>query len=894
MFNSKGETPAASIVRSTCAYCGVGCGVDVTVTDGKATGINGSEDHPANFGRLCVKGTHLIDTLDESTRLLTPEVSGHQVSWSEAIQTVADKFTETIAKYGRDAIAFYVSGQLLTEDYYVANKLMKGYIGSGNIDTNSRLCMSSAVSAYKRAFGEDVVPCSYRDLEQTDLLIFIGSNAAWTHPVLYQRIERARQINPEVKLVVIDPRETPTSSGADLFLPIKPGTDGALYNGLLCYLANEEQLDTDYIAQHTTGFEETLKVANEWSLAKVARYCEVDIALIEQFYQWFATHNNAVSMYSMGINQSSSGVDKCHSIINAHLATGKIGREGCGPFSITGQPNAMGGREVGGLANQLTAHLDIENSDHQALVQQFWQSPTIAVKQGAKAVDMFDQIADKKIKAVWIMATNPAVSLPNTTKIKQALSQCDFVVVSDCVANNDTLEFAEVKLPATGWGEKDGIVTNSERRMSRQRASQFASGQARHDWQIICDVAKAMGFDGFNYQHQQEIFTEFAQLTGVDNQAKNRRLFDISGLGQLSIAQYNNMMPIQWPVTTENPQGGEQIFNDGRYVNDDLNAKFYPVVPSLPKQQTSNEFPWVLNTGRLRDQWHSMTRTSIAASLNEHTSKPYVYVSHQDGALLALKDDQIVKVSSAQGSIEVAVKLSSVMRKGQVFIPIHWNKQFAANATVATLFQGVVDPISGQPESKHVGVKIEAIDYQSFGEIYVNNAIKITSEYWLKTGLKHSDYWQLASQSLISFESLQQSIEIAGEWICQSQQGGKQFQFICLQEGQIKIAGYFSTTAPVISQPWIDQLFEQKKLTVEQIQSLLTKQSPEDAEATRKVCSCFSVSKGEVITAIVQGCQSVMALGKALKCGTNCGSCKPELQALLDEHQHEIPIKQLA
>lgn len=894
MFNSQGDAPAASLVRSTCAYCGVGCGVDVTVTDGKATGVNGSEDHPANFGRLCVKGTHLIDTLDESTRLLTPELFGHQVSWSKAIQAVADTFADTIAQYGRDSVAFYVSGQLLTEDYYVANKLMKGYIGSGNIDTNSRLCMSSAVSAYKRAFGEDVVPCSYRDLEQTDLLILIGSNAAWTHPVLFQRIERARQINPHFKLVVIDPRETPTSLSADLYLSIKPGTDGALYNGLLNYVANEKKLDTDFIAHYTNGFSDTLQAAEEWTLTKVAAYCELELTLVEQFYHWFATHQTAVSMYSMGVNQSTSGVDKCHSIINAHLATGKIAREGCGPFSITGQPNAMGGREVGGLANQLTAHLDIENSDHQVLVQQFWQSPTIAQKQGAKAVEMFEQIAEKKIKAVWIMATNPAVSLPDSTKIKQALSTCDFVVVSDCVADNDTLEFADVKLPATGWGEKDGIVTNSERRMSRQRASQRPAGQAKHDWQIICDVAKAMGFDGFNYQHQQQIFTEFAQLTGVDNQKKNRRLFDISGLGQLSLSQYQDLMPIQWPVNAQYPHGCEQVFHDGQYVTDDKKARFYPVTPKLPKQQANEKFPLILNSGRLRDQWHTMTRTGIAASLNEHTAKPYVYINHQDGESLTLSDDQIVKVNSSQGSIEVAVKLSTTMRKGQVFVPIHWNNQFAANASVSSLYEGVVDPISGQPETKHVGVNITACHYQSFAEIYVNEAINITSEYWLKTSLQHSDYWQLASQTLISFETLQQSIAITGEWICQSQQGGKQLQFICMQDGRIKVAGYISGTAPVVSQSWIDQLFEQPKLTVEQIQSLLALQSPEQAEAARNVCSCFSVSKGEIITAIEQGCDSVAALGNSLQCGTNCGSCKPELQALLDEQQSLIPVKQLA
>ncbi len=422
------NTPKGNVVRpeqiveSTCAYCGVGCGVDITKQGDKASKLTASADHPANFGRLCVKGSNLINTLDVSGRLLAPEVNGESVSWPDAIEKVANGFADTIKKYGKNSVAFYVSGQLLTEDYYLANKLMKGYIGSGNIDTNSRLCMSSAVAAYKRSFGEDVVPCSYQDLETTELLLITGSNAAWTHPVLFQRIERARKVNPNMKVVVIDPRATATTESADHHLAIKPGTDAAFFNGLLSYLSLYGGLDEHYIKAHTEGFDDALAVATLWPIDRVAGFCGIKLSQLVQVYRLFSQSSSAITMYSMGINQSSSGVDKCQSIINCHLASGKIAKQGCGPFSITGQPNAMGGREVGGLANQLTAHLDIENAEHRDYVQTYWQSPTMANATGKSAVAMFDAIECGEIKAVWIMATNPLVSLPDRDKIKRALT----------------------------------------------------------------------------------------------------------------------------------------------------------------------------------------------------------------------------------------------------------------------------------------------------------------------------------------------------------------------------------------------------------------------------------------------------------------------------------------
>ena len=614
-------------VQSTCAYCGVGCGIDITVEAGKAKTLVGTLEHPANFGQLCVKGSNLLATTDLTNRLLGSHKSNNQtVDWATATKHVADKFSQIIKEHGPDSVAFYVSGQLLTEDYYLANKLMKGYIGSANIDTNSRLCMSSAVAAYKRSFGEDVVPCSYEDLDSTELLLITGSNAAWTHPVLFQRIERAKKRNPKLKVVVIDPRKTATSQIADYFLPLKPGTDAAFFNGLLNYLVDNDALDHAYIEQYTQGFEQASKEASRWSIAEVAAYCDTRPSKrLNAVYQLFARTEKVLTFYSMGINQSNSGVDKCHSIINCHLATGKIAKDGCGPFSITGQPNAMGGREVGGLSNQLASHMDIENPEHRSTVQRFWQSPTIASKAGYKAVDLFDAIDDGKIKAVWIMATNPMVSLPDGKKIARALKKCPFVVVSDCAENNDTLDFADVKLPATPWLEKNGTVTNSERRISRQTNAIAPNGQAKHDWKIIAEVATAMGFSGFDYSQVSDVFREFAQLSGFEN--NGQRLFDISAFSSITSQQYDRLKPVQWPVNNTYPEGKKRVYEDGKFSTPSGKALFFPITPRQPTQKTSEKFPFRLNSGRLRDQWHTMSRTGKAPQLTAHTDKCYIYIN---------------------------------------------------------------------------------------------------------------------------------------------------------------------------------------------------------------------------------------------------------------------------
>src|SRR6185312_5936917 len=552
-----------AIVKTTCPYCGVGCGVLAEVSPGGDVAIRGDPDHPANYGRLCSKGAALAETIGREDRLLFPEAYGRTTSWDDALNLVASTFTQTIAEHGPDAVAFYVSGQLLTEDYYVANKLMKGFIGSANIDTNSRLCMASSVAGHRRAFGSDTVPGCYEDLELADLVVLVGSNLAWCHPVLYQRIAAAKDKRPEMKIVLIDPRRTMTADVADLHLPIRPDGDVALFTGLLKHLESSRSLDRTYIAAHTNGFDEALEAADAYDSYDVVQQTGLTTAALEKFYALFAATGKTVTVYSQGVNQSSSGTDKVNAIINCHLATGRIGKRGMGPFSVTGQPNAMGGREVGGLANMLAAHMDIENPVHRDRVQRFWQSPTIATQPGLKAVDMFRAVADGRIKALWIMATNPVVSMPDANHVEAAIRACPFVVVSDVTAATGTIRHAHVRLPAAAWGEKNGTVTNSERRISRQKNFLPLPGEARPDWWIVSQVAKRMGFaSAFEYVSPSQIFAEHAALSGFEN--GGARDFDIGAYAKTDDDQFERLEPCQWP-SAANSKPTSRFFGDGGY-----------------------------------------------------------------------------------------------------------------------------------------------------------------------------------------------------------------------------------------------------------------------------------------------------------------------------------------
>ncbi len=618
----------AKITKTTCPYCGVGCGVSVNVQQkpqGPVVQVEGDAEHPSNFGRLCIKGSRLADTLGLETRVLQPMMGRKAdrvvTTWDAAVNKIADKFQSCIDQYGRDSIAFYVSGQLLTEDYYVVNKFVKGYLGTANIDTNSRLCMSSAVAGHKRSFGEDIVPASYEDFEHADMVVLVGSNTAWCHPVLYQRIMQAKSQNPDMFVVVIDPRFTSTCEQADLHLPILPGQDVALFNGLFQYLYQNGHADQAFVEAYTEGLQDVLASSHpEADIEYVAKRSGISLDKLQQFFEKFAQTEKVITLFSMGVNQSSQGVNKANSIINCHLLTGKIGKLGTAPFSMTGQPNAMGGREVGGLANMLAAHMDLDNPLHQKVVQTFWDSPFIATQAGLKAVDLFNAVEAGKIKAIWIMATNPVVSLPDADQVKRALEKCELVVVSDICADTDTTAYADVLLPALGWGEKDGTVTNSERRISRQRAFLPAPGEAKADWWSVSQVAKKLGFDGFDFASASDIFNEHAALSAQDNadmdlreESNNFRYFNLKGLMNLSNAEYDALQPVQWPVWDKNQDAKavQQLFGKGQFSHKNAKAKLIPTVAINPVHAVSEDYPLILNTGRIRDQWHTMTRTGL-------------------------------------------------------------------------------------------------------------------------------------------------------------------------------------------------------------------------------------------------------------------------------------------
>ncbi|TPV55422.1 nitrate reductase [Aestuariibacter sp. GS-14] len=878
------------LLQTTCPYCGVGCGVDV-VRQGAASpqlsDLQGSREHPANFGRLCIKGTHLLETLGQDSRLLFPMVNGQRADWQHAIQTVADKIRDVLATDGPDAIAIYGSGQLLTEDYYVANKLMKGFIGSANIDTNSRLCMSSAVVAYKRAFGEDIVPCDYDDLENTDLLVLVGSNAAWTHPVLFQRIERAKLHNPAMKVVVVDPRQTDSCSLADLHLPLAPGTDSVLYCGLLNYLSQHDGLDKAYIEQSVSGLDDTMAIAREWDSARVAEVCKLPLATIETFFRWFTQLPRVISFFSMGINQSTTGVDKGNAIINCHLASGKIAKPGCGPFSITGQPNAMGGREVGGLSTMLAAHMDIDNPEHQRIVRDFWQAPNLVTKNGLKAVDSFQAAADGNIKVLWIMATNPVASMPNRELIEAALSRCEMVIVSDTAAQTDTLKFADVVFPATGWSEKNGTVTNSERRISRQRGLVPPSGEAKHDWQIISEVACALGFGkAFNYQHPVEIFREHCALTGTEN--TGRRALDLSPLKDITEQQYDLMRPQQWPFSDVHRAGASRLFSDGTYYTPDGKARMIAVSPALPAQATSVAYPYALNTGRVRDQWHTMTRTGNTARLLKHMDRPWLSVNSEDARALGVGDGDLLQLNAEcakDTSVILPVKVDDKQRKGDMFAPFHWSATWGSHCKVGALLNGANDPLSGQPELKHGAVSAQKAQMGSYGLVYGGadyvGPIRNAFTYWLAcpTEVAHSATVAdiKAPQELVAM--LYKLLPQDTQWA--TRQTPDAVSVIATRNDALVLAVMLSATALNVPLDWLDSLLVADTLTSEQLSALLNQQ-PDDAFLLGKlVCSCFGVRENTIKQAVQNGCNSVEALGKTLKCGTNCGSCKSELASLL-------------
>ena len=867
------------VVCTTCPYCGVGCGV-LAGKSAATSGVAGDHSHPANNGRLCVKGSALGETLSLDGRLLHPEIDGRRASWDAALGRVADEFSRAIAEHGPDSVAFYVSGQLLTEDYYVANKLMKGFIGASNIDTNSRLCMSSSVAGHIRAFGNDTVPGNYEDLELADLVVLVGSNTAWCHPVLFQRILAAREKRPAMKIVVIDPRRTATAEVADLHLALRPGSDVALFNGLFVNLAERKNTDPGFIKSHTNGLEDALATAR--AAGDVAEACDLEPADLARFYDWFGRTEKTVTVYSQGVNQSSAGTDKVNAIINCHLITGRIGKPGMGPLSFTGQPNAMGGREVGGLANMLAAHMFF---DHLAVdrVRRFWNAPRIAHKPGLKAVDLFQAVEAGKIKALWIMATNPAASLPDTNQVRAALAKCPFVVVSEAVEATDSSLNAHVKLPALAWGEKDGTVTNSERRISRQRAFLPAPGEARADWWQLADVARRMGFaDAFAYTSAAEIFDEHCRLSAFENHGS--RDFDLSGLIG---TDYDTLAPIQWPVG-KSGQGTARLFGQGGFFHPDRKARFISVAHRAPRSVVSAEFPLVLNTGRTRDQWHTMTRTGKSARLSSHRAEPWLAMHPADAAASGLVEGDLVRVSSPRGQAVLKLAIDPGQRRGEVFAPMHWNDQFATDANIGRLIAPHVDPVSGQPELKFTPVAVEKVTVAwhailltraqpRFGD-KVLNWVKATGQgntIHRIAGADPVDDWQEMAEAMLGED---------GSWLRYSDSGRGVVRLAKIEGDRLEAVLFVAPNADEKSLSWLGSLFARDEIANAERIAILAGRAPGGIanDCGPIVCACHQVGRTTILSAITaQSLDSVEAIGAALKAGTNCGSCVPELRQIL-------------
>jgi assimilatory nitrate reductase catalytic subunit len=880
---------AAAPVRTTCPYCGVGCGVIVQATGPEFATVAGDPAHPANFGRLCVKGTALGETLTLDGRLLHPQMDGRRVSWDAALDRVARGFADTIAAHGPDSVALYVSGQLLTEDYYAANKFAKGFLGTANIDSNSRLCMSSAVAGHRRAFGEDIVPGIYEDLEHADLMVLVGSNTAWCHPVLFQRIEAARAARPDMRTVVIDPRRTATCEGADLHLAIAPGTDVMLFAGLLRYLHRGGFADRAF-AVH---LDDTLDaVAMGGTPAEVAAVCGIRLDEVLKFYDWFARTERTVTAFSQGVNQSSSGVDKVNAILNVHLLTGRIGKRGAGPFSLTGQPNAMGGREVGALSNLLAAHLEFGRPEDLRLLREFWGAPGLATSPGLKAVSLFEAVAEQRVRAIWIIGTNPAVSLPNGGRVRQALAACDLVVVSDCVALNDTVDFAHVRLPALAWGEKEGSVTNSERVISRQRAFLPAPGEARPDWWAVAQVATRMGFGAaFAWRSAADIFREHAALSGTGNDGA--RLFDIGALAELTDAEYGAMQPARWPRPAKTiPRS--RLYGDGRFSTPSGRARMVPTPPRGPANPPGAAFPLALMTGRVRDQWHTMTRTGKAPRLFRHIGEPFLLVHPDDAAGPpggGLADGALAVVESAWGQGVLRVRLDYGMRRGAVFAPMHWTSRFCAAGRVNGAVNPAVDPVSGQPEFKHTPVRIgpAAMAWHGFVLSRTTLAEAAVAAPWFATIPLDDGVWryELAGQGEAggAHAGLVAAMGGPAGWMTLRDPAGAVFRAARVVDGRLQACVFAGPDHALPSRDWLVSLFARDRLEPDDRRTLLAGRRADGAAPEPPVCVCMGVGAKAIRAAVAAGCDSVAAVGANTTAGTNCGSCKPEIAAILASMQ---------
>ncbi|MEH2508979.1 assimilatory nitrate reductase catalytic subunit [Nitrobacteraceae bacterium AZCC 1564] len=890
--------PALKTTRTTCPYCGVGCGVLATPNGEGAAAIAGDPDHPANFGRLCSKGSALGETLGLEGRLLHPMIRVsdgklERVAWTDALDHVAHRLQHIIAKHGPDSVAFYLSGQLLTEDYYVANKLMKGFIGTANVDTNSRLCMASSVAGHRRAFGADIVPGCYEDLDQADLLVLVGSNAAWCHPILYQRMIANKQTRG-ARIVVIDPRQTETSGDADLFLGLKPGTDAALFCGLLVYLADHGGLDDAYITQHTAGFAEALERARSiaGSVTATALATGLSEADVATFFDLFLCTPRTVTLYSQGVNQSAQGTDKVNAIINCHFATGRIGNAGMGPFSLTGQPNAMGGREVGGLANQLAAHMGFTPRDIDR-VRRFWHAPHVATHEGLKAVQMFQAISRGDIKALWVMGTNPAVSLPNADAVRTAMKKLDLLVISENVLSNDSVNSgAHVLLPALAWGEKSGTVTNSERRISRQRAFLPAPGEAKPDWWIVSEIAKRLGHgQAFAYTSAADIFREHASLSEFENSGS--RDFDIGAHANVSDTDFDAMAPFMWPARRGEGSAQTRFFSDGGFFSFDRKGHF--IAPEMPmlRGATSAAYPLRLNTGRIRDQWHTMTRTGSSPRLGQHLPEPFVEIHPKDAAQTGVVNGGFARVVTGLGQCVLKAVVTERQQRGMLFAPIHWSDETASFARVGSLVAPVTDPFSGQPENKATPAAIEPVLFAQRGFVLSRKPLSFPDHvWWARVAVPAGVAYLLAANgSVEDWRSWFDTYGSNGEVAEYADPGRGVYRSARFNHGALSTCLFIGPTGDTVDWEAIKPLLTEGTLSDEQRRLLLSGKSADGVGGAGPiVCACFGVGRTTICNAIASGQATVAGLGAQLGAGTNCGSCVPELKRLIAQYGPELSL----
>ncbi len=895
--------------RSTCCYCGVGCGVIIEHDRDRITGVRGDPEHPANFGRLCTKGSTLHLSTRQDTRALYPELRTtrelprSRVSWDTALEHAAERFAAIIREHGPDAVAFYISGQLLTEDYYVFNKLAKGLIGTNNVDTNSRLCMSSAVTAYKQTLGADAPPCSYEDIDHTDCLLIAGGNPAYAHPIVYRRIEDARKANPAMKMIVVDPRRTDTATDADLHLPLLPGTDIWLYNAMLHVLLWEGLADERFISAHTEGFPELRRHVRDITPAIASEICGLHSEDIVTAARWFGESKAAMSMWCQGLNQSHHGTHNGTALIALHLATGQIGRPGAGPFSLTGQPNAMGGREVGGMATLLSAHRDLASPADRDEVARFWGVPDVPAKPGLTAVELFDAVRDGRVKAVWIACTNPAHSMPDQARIVEALQAAEFVVVQDASRSTESAAFADLLLPATTWGEKDGTVTNSERRITHVQPALPAPGEARADWLIVRDFAHLLGprLDKdattlFPYASAAEVFAEHAEST-------RGRDLDISGL---SHALLDRIGPQQWPFPDGARSGTPRLYTERHFATPNGRARFVVPTTATTAEKIDARYPLHLNTGRLRDHWHCMSRTGQVARLYSHVDEARVELHADDLARRGLADGDLVRVKSRRGEIVLRAHASEAQRPGSAFVAMHWGRNMLSSSGANALTAGRVDPHSKQPELKHAAIQVSRADLPYQALLLRTEASDEAAQ--RQTLLRMEALAPLlgrfayASLSMAGRERPALVLRIAhdqplpDEWLGELDRVCGLDDPACLvyRDGRRDITkraliedGLLTgmrLTGETVAAAWLREVMVGRQPTADLRRWLFAPLATPPVAAKsrgRIVCNCLDVAEPDIARAIAGGAD-LDALQATLRCGTSCGSCVPELKRMLD------------